>query len=226
MPHIPPLYDKKLTCTICNHDFSSKKLRTRSIRVEKIENDLYTTYKDPDNNPLLYEVFVCDTCGYAFTEQFKEKMTEEVKQKFKHNISTYWKEQSFSEERTHEEAVTTYKLALLSAKETEQAPIIIAGICLRLSWLNRYLENEEEEQKYIKSALKYYETSYIQGDFKDTSMTELQLLFLLGELSRKLGLKEQAVKHFSTIAQHPDRHYEPSLVEKARDQWYLMREKE
>lgn len=211
---------------MCHHEFTSKKLRSRSIRVEKIENDLYTTYKDPNNNPTLYEVFVCDACGYAFTEQFKERMTNETRENFKQNISAHWKEQSFSDERTHEEAITTYKLALLSARETEQAPVVIAGICLRISWLNRYLENEEEEEKYVKYALKYYETSYIQGDFKDTSMTELQLLFLLGELSRKLGLEEQAVKYFSNIIQHPDRHYEPNLVERARDQWYLTREKE
>lgn len=222
--NIPPTYDKELVCPICNHSFTSKKLRTRAIRVEKIHNDFYTTYKDPKNNPTLYEVFVCDACGYAFTDQFKEPLIDEIKDQFKKNITSQWESRSFGGERSYEEAIITHKLALISGRETEQPPVVMAGICLRLSWLYRYLEMEEEVKKFEKHALEYYEASYLEGDFKDTSMSEIRLLFLLGELSRKQEEKEKAVRYFSEIIQHKDRHFEPNIVDKAREQWYLTRE--
>lgn len=223
--NIPATYDKELTCPMCEHTFTSKKLRSRSIRVEKIENDFYTVYKNPLHNPTLYEVFVCETCGYAFTDQFHHKVTENIKERFMKKVTASWVPRSYGGERTYEEAIVTYKLALISGKITEQKLIVMAGICLRLSWLYRYLENEEEEKKFLKHAAKYYESSYIEGDFKGTSMTEIRLLFLLGELNRKLEKTDKAIIYFSEVIQHKDRHLEPSIVDRAREQWQLIREK-
>lgn len=225
LTNVPATYDKKLTCPMCTHSFTSKKLRSRAIRIEKIYNDFYTEYKDPQTNPTLYEVFVCDKCGYAYTEQFNKRIKEEIKAKFKKKVSVNWKPRSYSDERTYEEAIVTYKLSLISGKITEQLPIIMGGLCLRLSWLYRYLENESDEMKFKKHALKYYEVSYLEGDFKQTGMSEVRLLFLLGELSRQLDQTEIAVKYFSEIIQHKERYLEPKIVELAREQWQKTRDR-
>ncbi|MDG5786298.1 DUF2225 domain-containing protein [Evansella sp. AB-P1] len=221
--HISATYDKKQKCSMCENEFTSKKLRSRFIRPDKIENDFYTIYKEPLNNPILYEVYVCPKCGFACTEQFKTNFTDKLKGEFFNKVTRQWNGRNYNGERTYEDAIQTYKLALISAEVTNQPPVVIGGICLRLSWLYRYLQNVEEEQRFSSFALKKYEKSFMEGDFKETSMSELKLLFLLGELSRKADLKEGALKFFSKVVEHKERHFEPQLVEKAREQWYEMR---
>ncbi|SDZ17916.1 hypothetical protein SAMN05421736_10789 [Evansella caseinilytica] len=221
---IPALYDKTFHCPICNSSFTSKKLRSRAVRVERIDNDFYTLYKNPEYNPTLYEVSVCEHCGFASTEHFTFTFDQKVKERFQEHVTPRWGQQVYSGERTHEDAAAIFKLALISATETNQPAVVIAGLCLRLSWLYRYMEMREEEERFLAHALKYYDQSYINGDFKEKNMSELMLLFLLGELHRKSSHHEVAGKYFSKVIQHKNRHTEPSIVEKAREQWYITRE--
>ena len=133
MTDIPALYDKKINCTICNNTFFSKKIRSRAIRVEKVENDFSTVYKDPSLNPVLYEILVCTECGYAFNDQFGSQLTDTLKERFRTNISSKWNKQSFTGERTYKEAVKTFKLAILTANETGEKAVVKAGLCLAKS---------------------------------------------------------------------------------------------
>lgn len=221
--HIGPDYDKKLLCSLCGNAFTSKKIRSRAIRVEKSESDFYLQYKDSTLNPILYEIYVCPECGFSFNEQFDDRLAAEAKVMFRKKISSNWKKQSYGENRSYEEAAKTYKLALLSAEETEQTAVVKAGLCLRLSWLYRYLENEKEEARFQKHARSFYEASYTEGDFKNKNMTEMTVLYLIGELSRRLGDKEGAARYFSKVIQHIDSGRESSITEKAREQWFKMR---
>ncbi|MFA9557539.1 DUF2225 domain-containing protein [Evansella sp. AB-rgal1] len=220
---LPPLYDKTIPCPICNKEFSSKKVRSKAIRMEKIENDFYTEYKDPSTNPNLYEVYVCPTCGFSFTDQFRKILNNGEKKQFLENVSKNWVSQSFGDARSYQEAIHAYKLALLSGMETNQYPVILGGICLRISWLCRFLHFEEEESRFVSLALTQYENSYMEGDFKDTSMSELKLLFFLGVLSKKVGKIENATKYFSKVVQHKDAEREPIIIDNAREHWYEIR---
>lgn len=221
---VPPLYDKEVTCDICNCTFFSKKIRSRFIRVKETWNDFYSVYKDQTLNPLLYDIYVCHQCGYAFSEHFNKLTKTAHIETFKNEVSTNWTEQNFSNERTYEQAVHTYKLAILAAKKTVQPHIILAGLCLRLSWIYRTLGNLTEERRYIQQSLLQYEQSLIHGDYVNTNMTELTITYLIGELARQADQSEKALKYFSSVIEHKDRMREPKIIEKARDQWYLARE--
>ncbi|UCZ54177.1 DUF2225 domain-containing protein [Bacillus shivajii] len=220
---IPPLYDKKVTCHICNHRFTSKKVRSRFIRMEETWNDFYTVYKDPKFNPVLYEVYVCNKCGYAFTDHFQQLTRTVHIQTFKEEVSAYWKEQDYSDERTYEQATHVFKLSILAAMKVKQPHVVIAGLCMRLSWLYRYLGDEQEE-RYLTQAMNQYEKSLIKGDYIGTSMSELTITYLIGEIARQLGHHEKAMKYFSVVIEHKERHMEPKIVEKTREQWYLTRQ--
>ncbi|ADU29645.1 DUF2225 domain-containing protein [Evansella cellulosilytica] len=222
---ISATYDKKISCPLCNHKYTSKKLRSRAIRVEKIENDNFTIYKESQNNPTLYEVYVCPDCGFAFTDQFTTSFSESEVELFRKSVTARWEGLDYGTERSYQDAVNTYKLALLSSNITNQPAIVIAGICLRLSWVLRYKEEQEEENRFLKNAIQKYELSYENGDFKSTKMSEVKLLFLMGAISRRLGLLDKAVVYLSKIIEHKDRHLEPTIVEKAREEWYAARKK-
>lgn len=225
MAEIPPLYDKKVECLMCDAAFDTKRLRSRAVRLVKSWNDFYKEYKNPELNPILYEVNVCKRCGFAFTDLFNPVKDVECKEIFADKVTAKWEPQDFNSTRTHEQAVNTYKLGILSAKITEQPPVIIAGLCLKLTWIFRYLNAAGEEERFKQFAVRYYGESLLKGDFQDKGMTEISVLFLLGELNRQLNQLDESGKYFSEIIQHDKRHQEPQLLEKAREQWYETRQK-
>lgn len=222
---LKPLYDKKVKCPICSFMNTTKKIRSRFIRVKKIESDFLTHYQDKDLNPIFYEVTVCSKCGYAFADTFTNSFSASALERIKNQITANWKGRDFSNERSIELAVEAYKLALMSGALKQEKSIVLAGICLRLAWLYRLLDDDnKQEERFMKIAYEKYQDSYIESDYIGTQMTEMRLLYLTGELSRRLGLRAESVKYFSKVINHKNRSTETKLVEMARDQWYLIRE--
>lgn len=222
--HLTPLYDKQVKCPVCATSYSTKKVRSRFIRVEKTDTDFFTYYKDQELNPIFYEVNVCPKCGYAFVDTFSNSFSQNALEKIKKQITENWKKREFSNERTVEHAAETYKLALLSGVLKQEKSIVIAGVCLRLSWIYRMLEDFEQEQRFMKLSLEKYIVSYMETDYLGTQMTEMRLLYLIGELHRRTGDRDGAVTYFSKVINHKNRSIETKLIEMAREQWYLTRD--
>lgn len=223
---LKPLYDKKVKCPICSANYTTKKMRSRFIRVEKIDSDFFTHYKDKELNPIFYEVSVCPKCGYAFADTFSTSFPPNAIELIKSQITANWKERDLSEERTLEQAVDVYKLAILSGSLKQEKSVVMAGLCLRLSWLYRMLEEPVQEMRFMKLSLEKYKNSYIESDYIGTQLSEMRLIYLIGELSRRIGDRDEAVKNFSKVVNHKNRSFETKLVEMARDQWYVIREAE
>ncbi len=139
--------------------------------------------------------------------------------------SDKWKKQDFGRERTVEDAIRTMKLGVLSALLKKEKNIVIAGLCLRLAWMFRLLEETEQERRFLEKALVEYQASYLQSDYLGTKMSEMRILYLIGELSRRMGDETEAVRYFSRVIQHEKKSMEPKLVEMAREQWYEIRNK-
>ncbi|HHY20538.1 MAG TPA: DUF2225 domain-containing protein, partial [Bacilli bacterium] len=199
------------------------KIRSRFIRVEKIHSDFYTEYKDNEINPYLYEVHVCPQCGYSSTDQFSNRFPEGTQERIVEQFSRLWHSRDYGNIRTVDEAITTYKLALLCGELKEEACIVMAGIAIRLAWMYRLSKNEEQEQRFLKIALKYYKDSFENSDFLDKQMTEIRLLYLIGELNHRMGNKAEAVQFFSRVIQHRMKDVEKRVVEMAREQWQSIR---
>ncbi|SDO27451.1 DUF2225 domain-containing protein [Alkalicoccus daliensis] len=224
MNEIPPLYDKETICLMCSAEFETKRLRSRAVRLLKTYNDFYKEYKDPVLNPVLYEVNVCIKCGFAYTDQFEPVKAAEDKELFAEKVTARWNPQNYSLSRTYNQAVKTFKLAVMAGNITNQPAVVMAGLSLKLSWIYRFLGTMEEEKRFKHHAAAYYESSLLNGDFKDKGMSELSLLYLLGELNRQLNQFVKAGQFFSEVLQHEQRHLEPQLLDKAREQWYEARE--
>lgn len=99
----------------------------------------------------------------------------------------------------------------------------MAGLYIRLAWLCRSIKNDNQEQRFLKLALKEYSESYMSDDFKGSSISETRIFYLIGELSRRTYQSEQAVKYFSKVIELQSRSTEPKLIEMARERWYEMR---
>jgi len=217
-------YEKKLTCIYCTKPFNSLRVRSRFAIPYQIDSDFCPHYRVGNYNPHFYYVNVCPECGFAFSEEFSDQFPKGTKEIIRVQITGHWTKRDFGQVRDIHQAIEAYKLAILAGSLKKEKNAVLAGLCLRLAWLYRTENNSEQEKRFMSMALKAYEESYVHSDFAGTSMTELKVLFMIGELSRRLGQYPKAVSYFSKIIQHKNADDELKMVNMAREQWRVTME--
>ncbi|MDQ7094785.1 DUF2225 domain-containing protein [Desulfosporosinus sp. PR] len=221
------LYTIKVNCPHCGKAFETFKVRYRRSVPYKIDSDFCPYYKEGDSNPHFYYAKVCPDCGFAFTDEFSENFPLGTKELINAKITAGWRKKEFGQARDVEKAIESLKLAIYSATLKKEKHSVLGGLCLRLAWIYRTAnrqESQEEEERFLKLALQEYEEAYLHSDFKGTSLSELNVLFLIGELSRRLGQFSKAISYFSKIAEHPRRYEEAKILDRARKQWKITAE--
>lgn len=220
---ISAFYQREYSCLYCQSTFATTKIRSRFQSASEYQSDFCPVYRNNEHNPLYYFVNVCPECGFSFTEQFSKHFPQQTREVIKQKLETRWNKEDYGEKRTHNHAVTTYKLAIFSGEMKLEDPTILAGLCLRLAWLYRQKQQTEEEARFMNYALKQYLRSFTDSQLIGMEISELKILYLIGELNRRLGDLEQAVYYFSKVTQHRNRNAEPAIVKMARDQWGTVR---
>ncbi|MFJ8263320.1 DUF2225 domain-containing protein [Rummeliibacillus sp. NPDC094406] len=219
---LSPYYEKQIECIHCKNKFKSMKVRTNFVKIKESDSDFRPIYEN-DVNPLLYNVFVCEHCGFSFTEDFTKYFAPGVKEVIDENITSHWIPHSFSGERTISGALQAYKLALVCGDLKKEKHIALAGLALRTAWLYRAIGNEEQEKRFMKISREQYIDAYSTEDYADTSMSEIRVIYLIAELSRRLGDREQAIRYFSRVIEKQGSSNETKIIEMAKDQWQEMR---
>lgn len=226
LSQLDPLYDKKLKCIFCQQDFTSKRVRSRFVKPIRVESDFGPVFKkEEQNNPLYYYVTVCPHCGLSFSEDFGKRIGKAAKNAILEEITKKIdKSVNYSYVRDFDTAVRAFKLAIYSAELLNEKHMVFANLCLRLAWLYRGEGMNNEEVRFLHLAALEFEQSYLNTDFNPETTPEMQVLYLVGELYRKLGKYQEAVKYFSSVVDHPDRSRYMKYVNLARDQWKLAAE--
>lgn len=214
------LYDKKVLCPVCQREFTITKVRTSQLKVEERSRDFYTKYKD-NIEPFFYEVIVCNNCGYAALESEFDKISSEKRDKILSMVTTKWTKRKFSGERTPQKALEAYLLSLYCSQIKGDKDIILAKTCIRIAWIYRLLKDKNNENKYLKYALESYSKAY---SGVDSFGEEILLIYMIGELNRMLGNKEEALKWFNKAVNHPDRARYSMIVNMAREGWQSLKE--
>lgn len=226
MTELQPLYDKKCECMMCKTKFTTKKLRSRFVVVKSYDTDFAPTYENIENDPNLYFVAVCPKCGFSFTDDFAPYFPPGSKEIIDSKIAQQWLPRSFGEVRTNQVAAKTIKLAAYCGTLKKEKHVSIAGLFMRLAWIYRALLDHEQEQRFMKLAVDEYMEAYISDDYRGTQMTELRLLYMIAELSRRTGQVDQSVKYFSKVIEKQGSFNEAKIVEMARDRWQEIREEQ
>jgi hypothetical protein len=212
------LYRKEVLCPVCGSTFKTSKVRLSRSKVEKRDEDFCIYYKG--ENPIYYEVWVCPECGYAAMEAHFQDIDEWGRDKVRKNISVKWRKRSYGSQRGIDEAINCYKLALYCSRVIEAKASTTASLCLRLAWLYR-MQQDPREKEFLKHALNFYMEAFSKERFPIGKMNEITMMYLIGELHRRLGNYEEAVKWFNRVVSHPSRHSNPAIEKMARDQWHL-----
>ncbi|MBO8164448.1 MAG: DUF2225 domain-containing protein [Brevibacillus sp.] len=220
------LYDKSIICLNCEHTFVTKKVRQGTQAVASRDADFCTYYKEQAGNPVLYTVCVCPRCGFSFTEQFSSPLSAQARKHVQVKITAKWTAKEFGSVRSLRTAIAAYKLAIYASQLTDQPYSVKAGLCLRLGWLYRYLKDNAEELRFLRLAVEQYEQSYVHSDYRvgDKEMSEVRLLYLIGELNRRIGEFDQAIRYFSKAISLKGQTIETGIIQMAHEQWSLARE--
>ncbi|MED4585173.1 DUF2225 domain-containing protein [Brevibacillus choshinensis] len=223
---VSALYDKSCVCRHCQVAFTTKRVRSGSLTMVHRDTDFFTHFKEQLLNPIVYTVSVCPACGFAFSDQFKEKLAPWEKQVVDEQITAKWTPKDFGGIRQVPEAIVSYKLAIYAAEMTDQPHSVKAGLYLRLAWLYRSQEKLSEELRFVGMAVDEYEQSYIHSDYArgDKEMSEVRLLYLIGELYRRLQKFDLAIKYFGKALAFRNTAIESGIIRMAQDQWQLARE--
>jgi uncharacterized protein (DUF2225 family) len=213
-----------MECIYCAKLFKTLRVRSRYARPYQIDSDFCPHYHAGDYNPHFYFVNVCPECGFAFSEEFSAQFPKGTKEIIREQITKHWTKRDFGRVRDIQQAIEAYKLAILAWTLKKEKNIILAGLCLRLGWIFRSENNSEQEKRFLGMALKAYGESFVHSDFVGTSMSELRMLYMIGELSRRLGQYSKAASYFSKIIENRGAKKEQKIVNMAREQWRIAME--
>lgn len=215
---VEPLYEVDMTCTFCERTYQTSRVRPSFKKAKSTDTDFCVYYKDV--NPDYYVVRICPTCGYACTENFSEKWTSLQRSIFEERIAVRWAKKDFGKKRSWEQALRSYKLALLSAQIKGEKDRVVAGLLHHIAWLYRYKGDQEQEKRFLQFALDAYISVY-QTEGMD--LNNARLMYLIGELSRRLQYYNEAVKWFSRII-NDKKIMDAAMIRASREQWTITRE--
>lgn len=215
---VEPLFTVKVKCTYCDIEFNTSRVRASFKKSLKTDTDFGIHYKEI--NPDYYVVRVCPFCGLATTENFSDKMTKDQRRNFEEKVKDNWNMRDYSGARNWDEAMQTYKLALVSAQLKGEKERVIAGILHHISWLYREKQDIELEKKFLKFALEAYIEVY---ESEGGSLNNAKLMYLIGELNRRLGDFNNAVKWFAKVVNDKSI-MDSAMIKASRDQWTTTRE--
>lgn len=216
------LFDKKVVCPICNKEFVTKKVRTSRLRLLKRDEDFLNYYNT--ENPIKYSIFVCPNCGYAAFENKFNDIREEQIGIIIDNVSSRWNKRDFGGVRDLDEAIESYKLALIAGTLLKAKKLEQGNICLNIGWLYRLKEDKDQEIRFLKLAREQFIEAYNTESLTGTNMDDSKLSYLIGELSRRVDDKEESLSWFNTCLGLASTRMNPALNDMAREQWRLAKE--
>ena len=220
---ISPYYEKKVECLHCKKSFSTMKVRSKFIKVSATDTDFMPVYAEGDIPAMYYNVFVCEHCGFSFTEDFSRYFAPGTSEEIQSQITDKWVHHDFKGERTVFQAIQVYKLALICADIKKEKHVAKAGLALRLAWFYRSLRNAGQEQRFLEIARNQYMESFSTEDYASTQMSATRIMYLVAELSRRVNDMENATRFFSKVIESQRAGGEAKVIEMAKERWEEMR---
>lgn len=215
-------YEKKELCINCKKEFKTIKVRPSYISSEGIEKDLEPIYRNKEIKAYYYNVKSCKHCGFSYSDSFSKYFPPNTRELIDKVITSNWVEREGNMERDIKKAEEMYLLSYVCSKLKKERPSLIAGLCLRLSWIYKEKNDDKNLTKWRNEACEYYKNSYSEGDFEGTS--EVTVLYIIGELNKLLGNYSEARRYFSIIIQRQSEFKEQTIVNLAKDEWQEMKE--
>lgn len=215
------LFSKEIKCPVCDNRIEVTKVKSKACIVTSKDTDFCIYYEKI--NPILYDVWVCEYCGYAAQGERFEELSYKEASKIKKSITPFWKSRKFNGERNIDSALEAFKLALYNLQMIGAKSSDLAKVCIRIAWLYR-LKKDEREFDFLRFALKFYIETFDKEKFPIKKFDEYTCMYLIGELSRRIGQVDEAVLWFNKLMTSPMARTKKNLIESAREQYFIAKE--
>ena len=124
---------------------------------------------------------------------------------------------------TREVALVRHLLARETYRLAGGSPLRRARLAHRLAWLHRAGRESAGEKRYIEEAREFYLAAFHFEDLAETKPNELEVFYLLGELSFRLGKQSEAVSVFERLVHDPRLEAKPSFRKMVHRRWFQAR---
>lgn len=208
-------YDAKAKCLYCEHKFTTTKVRSSQLNVVKRDSDFCIHYEGA--NPLFYDITVCPACGFAYYKSYSA-LNDYQRTKLKDAYISKINVANLVGERTIQDAIYTFKLAILTATIVNERKFITANLFLKLAWLYRMTNDKEQETRFLQQSLDDYMDMLANENIEQEDVDEDRLMYLLADLHLRLGHYIMARKLFSQLM--TDRSVSPRYKNLAIERWH------
>jgi len=231
------LFIASVVCPICEKNFPVIKAKTSAYKLDHTDEDFCMHYREL--NPLLYEVWICQHCGYAeigsnfdkLTPMKKTKVSKFCLSKFIDDpnknpfeltdyhkvVYGYFDKLKFDGDRDDQSAIESFKILLLNYEARKAPDSAKAKAALRIGWLYRFMK-EPAELGYLEIAADLFASAFETESLEDGKFDAATCAYMAGELYRRVNNNVKALDWFRkalTAAQSSDN---KSIAEKTRDQ--------
>lgn len=214
-----PLYTTMKTCICCETSYQTSRVRPSFKKADSRDTDFRACYKG-EINPDYYVACVCPECGFASTENGMSSMTDAQRQTYYSEIGARWTYRDYGGSRTRAQALVCFKLALVCAGLAGEKERVVAGILHHIAWLYRAEGGAEQEQRFLRYALDAYVAVF---ETEGVSLNNAKLMYLIGELHRRIGDPRTAVRWFSRVV-NDKKITDAAMIRASREQWQQIRE--
>ena len=191
------IFLRKITCPICNQTFETPCVKVNIPRISSKDSDFFIRYSV--ENPYFYDAWICPTCGYSALKADFPKIRNFQKKLIIEKITPKWVNRIYPLPYDENIAIEKYKLALLSAITIESKSSTKATICLKIAWMYRLLDDTEKEKIFLSQAVTLFEDTYLKESLPTYGLDRFSIMFLIGELNRRLNNNDTALRWFSEV---------------------------
>jgi uncharacterized protein (DUF2225 family) len=196
-----PLWNKKIKCPFCNHEFETTRLRSSAVKVLRKDSDFGAVYEG--TCPYYYAITACPNCLFAARNEDFEGIRAEYEPKIieacKRAAASQLPKPGIFQvgEIDAEVAMKRHELAIAFLKLRSHLDLgDLAGLNMHLVWIFRLVGDASREQHAMEQALKAYAEYFEKGGKLPEKLGEPGVLFLIGELHRRCNRPKEARRYY------------------------------
>jgi uncharacterized protein len=222
-PRPEAFYPKSLSCPVCNSSFEALRVRDNFIEVAGRDSDLMEQHRAI--NALYYQVAVCPRCYFAALHDDFGKLLTDEREKVENVLKPLRPKLSGVDIKGYRDAASarvSFELAAVCYGPRRQSFRKVAGMYHRLAWLARQAGQADLEKQLLGVARDGYVSSLNKNEADDPRI-DITTMYLVADLSRRLGDTGEASKWASQVLNHPQIDRYKMVAELARNLWSDMR---
>lgn len=160
-------YEKTIECPICETKFEVTKVKMKACKVLSRDTDHFIVYEDV--NPMFYDVWVCENCGYAALNTKFLEISDSKIVRLSKEYSPKWFKHKFSKERSFEKDIENC---------IDKNCLVLKNVFCR-QWAKKSFSGIRSADIALESfKLCYYNLNFLKATFIEMAQISIRIAWL------------------------------------------------